>query len=395
MTRKRKQSNRGTMIALVIFAVAVFALVPVVGNWILSEFIYPTDSTEGTQSSTIGGTQNAPSAQAVTVAVNTPGALQAEQFVTDVQGIAPVSVIFEASPDWTKEGEQSVTILLIDALGNTTKVNSTLILDSQAPVISGTKDLVAYVNDTVSYKSGITVTDNLDTKPNLQIDNSQVDLSKTGTYSITYTATDAAGNSTTVSVNLTVQTKPDGFVEPEVIYQRVDALLEKFITPDMTDREKAEAIYVWTRRAGDKTPVPGHFTYSGSTSRHDDYLQAAYEFLELKKGDCFYFYSIQKLMLERLNIPTIDVKKVKNTPDDSNHYWLLVSVDGGNTYYHYDNVWSWNLCLVTDQQLDSVSKAVESNPFNRNKDLYPATPTEALPASTLPWNNAAIAAAKP
>ena len=395
MTRKRKQSNRSTLIALVIFAVAVFAMVPVVGNWILDEFIYPTESTGGTQSSIHGGNQNAPSAQAVTVTVNKAGALQAEQFVTDVQGAAPVSVSFASSPDWTMEGTQTVTVLLTDAAGNTATVDATLVLDSQAPVITGTKDLYAYVNDTVSYKSGISVTDNVDTKPNLKIDNSQVNLSKTGTYSVTYTATDAAGNSTSVSVNLTVQPKPDGFVEPEVIYARVDALLAKFITPDMTDREKAEAIYVWTRRAGDNTPIPGHFTYSGSTSRHDDYLQAAYEFLELKKGDCFYFYAIQKLMLERLNIPVIDVKKVKNHSEDSNHYWLLVSVDGGNTYYHYDNVWSWNLCLVTDQQLDSVSKAVESNPFNRDKSLYPATPTEALPASALPWNNAAIAAAKP
>ena len=395
MTRKRKQSNKGMLIALVIFAVALFAMVPVVGDWILSEFIYPENPTEGSSSTTLGGSQGVPSAQAVTVTVNKAGALQAEKFVTDVQGVAPVSITFASSPDWTTDGEQTVSILLTDANGNTATVDATLILDTQAPVISGTTDLFAYVNDTVSYKSGVSVTDNLDTKPALKIDNSQVDLSKVGTYSVTYTATDAAGNSTTVSVNLTVQKKPDGFVEPEVIYARVDALLEKFITPDMTDREKAEAVYVWTRRAGDKTPVPGHFKYSGSTSRHDDYLQAAYEFLEIKRGDCFYFYAIQKLMLERLNIPTIDVKKVKNTPDDSNHYWLLVSVDGGNTYYHYDNVWSWNLCLVTDQQLNSVSKAVESNPFNRDMSLYPATPTEALPESTLPWNNPAIAAAKP
>ena len=43
-------------------------------------------------------------------------------------------------------------------------------------------------------------------------------------------------------------------------------------------------------------------------------------------------FDIQKLMLQRLNIPTIDVKKVKNFEKDSNHYWLLVSIDGGETY---------------------------------------------------------------
>ena len=99
-------------------------------------------------------------------------------------------------------------------------------------------------------------------------------------------------------------------------------------------------------------------------------------------------------MLERLNIPTIDVKKVKNFPEDSNHYWLMVSIDGGMSYYHYDNVWSRYLCLVTDAKLDAFSKSCK-NCFNRDKSLYPATPTESLPASTLPWNDPKIVAAKP
>jgi hypothetical protein len=270
---------------------------------------------------------------------------------------------------------------------------SSVVTDLTAPQIVGTKDLEVYVGGTVSYKSGVSVTDDIDAKPELIIDNSKVDLSKPGVYEVTYMATDAAGNKTEVTVKLTVKAKPANFVEPEVIYAKADAILAQFITDDMTDREKAEAVYVWTRRGG--FIGPGHFTYSGSTSRHDDYLQAAYEFLQLKKGDCFYFYAIQKLMLERLGIPTIDCKKVPNFAGDSNHYWLLVSVDGGETYYHYDNVWSWDLCLVTDAELDALSATQDSKPFNRDTSLYPATPTTPLPDSELPWTNADIAAAKP
>lgn len=271
--------------------------------------------------------------------------------------------------------------------------SSSAVKDTQAPVIEGAKDLEVYVGDSVSYKSGITVTDDLDPKPIMNIDNSQVDLTKVGTYHVTYTATDAAGNSSApITVKLTVKPKPANFVEPEVIYAKADAILAQFIRSDMTDREKAEAVYVWTRRSV-------HLTYGSAPKgfQHEsaDWLQTAYQLLnkDVPKGDCFYFFAVQKLLLQRLNIPTIDCEKIYD--GDSHHYWLLVSVDGGKSYYHFDNVWSKELCLVTDAQLDAFSAAVDSNPFNRNKDLYPATPTEKLPASTLPWDDAAILAAKP
>ncbi|MBE6934102.1 MAG: hypothetical protein E7462_03530 [Ruminococcaceae bacterium] len=400
MKRKRRNSNRNTLIAIAVFAVVVFASVPFVGNWIIDSFIQPQPPTEPTGSVPTVDTLYL-TAEPKHVTVNGSVFLEAEEFVTNIQSTSAVTVTFASQPDWSLEGTQTVSVCLTDAAGNTATIDSTLTVDRQAPVIAGTKNLEAYVGGTVSYKTGVTVTDNLDGKPTLEIDNSQVDLSKAGSYTVTYKAVDAAGNVQTVSVQLKVKEKPANFVEPDVIYKRVDALLAKFITEDMTDREKAEAVYVWTRRAASTTPNPGHFTYSGSTSRHDDYLQAAYEFLDLKKGDCFYFYAIQKLMLERLNIPTIDAQKVKQAPNDSNHYWLLVSIDGGKTYYHYDNVWSWSLCLVTDAVVNSFTVEDKdmpdgiSYPFNRDQSLYPATPTEKLPPSELPWDNAAIANAKP
>ena len=269
---------------------------------------------------------------------------------------------------------------------------SSVVRDQSAPVISGAKDLEVYMGDAVSYKKGITVTDNLDPKPTLEIDNSQVDLTKVGTYNVIYTAMDAAGNKTSVTIKLTVKEKLENFVDPEVIYAKADAILAQFIRSDMTDREKAEAVYVWTRRSV-------HLTYGSAPKGFDhesaDWLQTAYQLLnkDVPKGDCFYFFAVQKLLLQRLGIPTIDCKKIYD--GDSRHYWLLVSVDGGKNYYHFDNVWSKQLCLVTDAQLDAFSAAVDSHPFNRNETLYPATPTEKLPASTLPWEDPAILGAKP
>lgn len=270
---------------------------------------------------------------------------------------------------------------------------STAAPDKVAPVITGTKDIEVYVGDAVSYKSGVSVTDNVDAKPKLIIDNSKVDLTKPGVYEVTYTATDAAGNtSAPITVKLTVKAKPENFVAPEVIYAKADSILAQFITDDMTDREKAEAVYVWTRRSV-------HLTYGSAPKGFDhenaDWLQTAYQLLnkDVVKGDCFYFFAVQKLLLQRLNIPTIDCEKIYD--GDSHHYWLLVSVDGGKSYYHFDNVWSKQLCLVTDAELDAFSAAVDSHPFNRDKSKYPATPTEKLPASELPWEDPAILGAKP
>lgn len=451
MRRKRRNSNTVTIVGIALLAVVLFAAVPFVGDWILESFIYPGDlecrqelKLEAGQpmpqaedffaaggdgasfltdmsviSTSVPGTYPvelkagnrtfasklvivdtvAPTAQGQNI-VYAGGELKAETFVTGIQDATAVSVTFAAQPELTASGTQQITVLLTDAGGNTAAVNATLtvIIDREAPVISGARDLEAYVGETISYKSGVTVADNADTKPDLEIDNSQVDLSKAGTYTVTYKATDAAGNTETVTVKVTVREKPENYVDPEVIYAKADAILAQFIRDDMTDREKVEAVYVWTRRGV-------HLTYgskpSGFVHEDADWLQTAYALLnrDVAKGDCYFFFAVQKLLLQRLNIPTIDVEKTYD--GHSRHYWLLVSVDGGKTYYHFDNVWSRELCLVTDAQLDVFSAAAESNPdigydpFIRDKSKYPATPTEKLPASTLPWEDPAILAAKP
>ena len=329
-----------------------------------------------------------PTATAKEATVMYPNTVAPEDLVADIQDVSSVTVAFAGQPDFSQPGQQTVSLVLTDASGNTASLDAavTVLKDTQAPVISGVKSITVYAGGTVAYRNGVSVTDDYDENVTLTLDSSKVDLSTVGTYKVIYSATDASGNTATVEATVTVQEKPDNYVDPEVIYARIDAILAQFITDDMTDREKVEAVYVWTHR-GD------HLIY-GSAPDRTDYLQTAYEFLDRKKGDCYWFFAIQKVMLERLNIPTIDVKKVKNFEKDSNHYWLLVSIDQGQTYYHFDNVWSKHLCLVTDKVLNNFSKACNGC-FNRDESLYPATPTEDLPASKLPWNDPKIKNAKP
>ena len=293
---------------------------------------------------------------------------KAEDFLKSFVDATAVTVAYETAPDAAKT-QQVVSLLLTDAAGNTTRLNANLTLDSAAPVISGTQNLVAYQGCTVAYRNGITVSDDLDTAPTWQVDSSKVDLSTPGEYPLVYTATDAAGNEASVTVTVTVLVKKDDYVELDVIYDAVDKLLAEIITPDMDLYRQVHKVYYWVRT---------NCTYSSAYHEKDDWRQRGYEMLTGGYGDCFYYFGLCKLMLERLGIPNIDVKKVPNYEGDSMHYWHLVSIDGGKTYYHVDTTprtVATYFCLVTDKEMDDFSASYR-NCFNRDKSLYPATPTE-------------------
>lgn len=241
--------------------------------------------------------------------------------------------------------------------------------DTTPPVICGVRDITLYAGDTVAYRSGITVSDDRDASPTLEVDSSQVDLSQPGSYEVTYHAADAAGNRASATANVTVLPKQEGFVDTQTIYDAVDKALAGLVTEDMTDLQKVVAIYDMARST---------LVFGGHTGR-SDYRQAAYEMLTTGRGDCYGYFAVTKLMFERLGIPNIDVVKVKTDEKDSDHFWSLVSVDGGSTYYHFDATprlgGGDDFCLATDAFLDAYS-AAHNNSHNRDKGLYPATPEE-------------------
>lgn len=243
--------------------------------------------------------------------------------------------------------------------------------DTVAPEISGVEDRILYEGGEIAYRSGVTVKDNMDDAPELTVDSSAVDLSKAGTYQVIYTAKDSAGNVITQTANVTVLEKQEGYADLATIYAAVDAKLSEILLDGMTTYEQVESIYNWARQS---------LTYGGHSNRSDWY-QAAYEMLSQGTGDCYGYFAVTKLMFQRLEIPNIDVTKVKNSEDDSEHFWSLVSVDGGENYYHFDSTPRYgdgdNFLLVTDAFLDAYSEA-HDNCHNRDKSLYPATPEEAL-----------------
>jgi hypothetical protein len=213
----------------------------------------------------------------------------------------------------------------------------------------------------------VEVRDDKDSAPKLEVDSSKVDLTAAGTYPLVYTARDMTGNETRIEVTVTVAEKPDTYVEPETIEAKADELLKKIVTDGMSDEAKVKAIYSYVR---------SHYTYSGHSDK-TDWMQGAYVMMTDGQGDCFNYFAVAKLLMERCNIPNIDVRKVRNHESDSDHYWSLVSVDGGSTYYHLDTTPRVgdgdDFCLVTDAFLDAYSDT-HGKCHNRDKALYPRTP---------------------
>ena len=238
--------------------------------------------------------------------------------------------------------------------------------DTLPPVIAGVHDWVIYQGDDLSLREGVTVTDDTDPSPRLEMDASALDTDTPGVYTVLYRAYDKANNPAVADATVTVLEKKEGYASLEQINEMADNLLSQIVTEDMDQAGQIKAIYDWARSS---------ISYSGHSDKSDWY-QAAWTAMTGRSGDCFNYFAVCKLFFERLEIHNIDVRKVRNSEDDSDHFWSMVSIDGGESWYHFDatpRIGGGDFCMVTDAYLDEYSQA-HKNSHNRDKSLYPATP---------------------
>lgn len=287
---------------------------------------------------------------------------------------SPQLTVDDSAVDLTRAGVYEIEYRARDASGNEASGSTvlTIVEDRTAPEILGVNPISVCAGSSVAYRSGILVRDDLDDRPALYVDSSGVDLSRPGTYELIYRAEDAAGNKSSIATTVTVTEKTDEYVDKETIYAAADAILAEIVQDGMTDREKAEAIYRWEKN---------HLTYSGSSVK-TDWLQAAYTMIKRRSGDCFNYYAVARLMFDRLGIPNMTVLRSEDSVRAGSHYWNLVSVDGGETFYHFDSTprsasygGNRNFCLVTDAVLDAYDRYYPGY-YTRDLTLYPATPEE-------------------
>ena len=223
---------------------------------------------------------------------------------------------------------------------------SSLYGDSAAPEIFGVIPIVVYAGNSVAYKDGVYLEDDNDPSPVLEIENEGVDLTTPGIYPITYVARDADGNVTREVTTVTVLAGTN-LISQEEINKLADLVLETIIPDDtISDEMKCLKVYEYLHAIGYVDEV-----------HSEDWMQNAYWMLTKREGDCFCYYSASRLLLSRLGYEVMEVRNNNNYV----HYWCLVSIDGGATWWHFDPCcWSWGedgiLCLVSDKYLSEFTR---------------------------------------
>jgi hypothetical protein len=285
-------------------------------------------------------------------------------FISEIDDVTQVSVKYKETPDFSFAGEQTVNLVLTDEGGNESVVQTTLITepDTEPPKIFGAQKATAYIGTPFSYKKDVCAEDNRDGVVSISVDSSQVNLKVEGEYTAIYSATDSSGNTTSEEVIITVKEQS---VSMEDLEKLADEVLAEITTEDMTLREKAWEIYVY---------VNERLTYTGFSDK-TDWMKEAYSGIVNGVGDCFTYYSMSQLLLDRIGIETLSIERASK-PGETKHYWHLVNY--GEGWYHFD------ACIhrpplvsfmLTDEELEAYSRSRhrDSYYYRYDKEKYPAT----------------------
>ncbi len=297
--------------------------------------------------------------------------------VKDVFDLSGCMIEFD-DPEYnfTAGGHYALPIRLTDAYDNSSVVSVPIYIkdDHTAPVIDGAHDFNLIIGETITYRDGVTVTDDFDESPDLEVDISAVDTSTVGTYPITYTATDDVGNQSSVTVNVTIVTMYSAGISSESdeesiarAYSVADSILDRIIDNNMNDVQKAMLIFYWVRH---------HITPARGTSDYSSWANAAIKAFNTHRASCYGAWACCKALLDRAGIQNICVTRYpKEAYNGRTHYWCLCYLNGG--WYHCD-AYPWQgqqsfLFMMTDKE---IKTAGGGHMFNES--IYPDRATTSV-----------------
>jgi transglutaminase-like putative cysteine protease len=283
--------------------------------------------------------------------VDTPDALD---FIHTISEADEYKAYFEGKvPDLTQIGDYDIVFRVEDASGNKTEeLHSilTVVEDTEAPVFATVPELSAFVGEAIAYRKGLVVTDNCGGEVEVQVDSTAVDPNTPGDYPVSFTATDASGNTAWATTTIHIY---ENQITEEQLSEKIDGVIAQIITPGMSKEEQLRAVYTY---------VYDHIAYT-SDSDKSDWIRAAYDALFVTgSGDCYNYFSAAIAFCRRLGI---DYREIERTPGaaDGTHFWIMVNIgdDEKPRWYHFDcthlrATYSHSGCLLTDAQLRAFNK---------------------------------------
>jgi len=263
-----------------------------------------------------------------------------EDFIEDIVDVSPIlSIEFINEPDISEGGTQTIWLEATDIHGNTSRNSAelTVLLNETPPFFEGLDAITIMKDGSILYRQGVTAFDDFGRELDFEVDNTQVDQGKVGTYEVIYSAVDLTGLITQISIPVHVIS-----IDPDVINEWVDGILEKILTDNMTQVEQLRAIYRW---------IGNYLSFSSYRRSTDSTHEAVHYAMRHRRGNCYVFYSTSELMLTRSGIPNMRIERVAEAP--SSHLWNLVNPDNKG-WYHFD---SWLALTRSDTYMFTQSQA--------------------------------------
>lgn len=270
-------------------------------------------------------------------------------------------------PEITNPGTHEVQLRFTDVSGNKTEIftaKMTQIYDNKPPEVDVSPLIVCEVGGTIEYKPYVTLTDNCIGELTFTVDEKELVLTEAGEYTVYVTGIDAVGNKSEkveVTVNVVETYAKDALDE------MLDELIDDLDIEGKSRERICRDIYKIVRET---------LIYTGDSEK-GDVERAAYYALVGGGGDCYSYFSLTKLLLERCGIENLDIKRAEGYTADT-HYWNLVNIgdDETDAWYHLDTTelrsdrYDHSGCLLTERQINAYSKA-RADFYRYDKSDYP------------------------
>lgn len=289
--------------------------------------------------------------------------ITAGNFVSNIVDASKVVVSFKETVNITaKDGTFTPVIVLTDAGGNKTELTGKIVVirDTLAPVISGSglRDRAVFVGDSFSVKAQVYGNDNRDGRVTLYISGS-VNFDAVGTYPITFSAKDKAGNLATKKITITVKKHPPFVAKEDTgnaqLNQIVDAIFGRILHGDMSTYQVTRILYDFGRTIG----------YRAGALATNPWQDRAISSLNSRTGNCFGRQYAMKALFIRAGISNNEQVQY-----NSEHAWNQVNI--GNGWQNVDV--GFGIFLQSNAYLKSHALAIASIKDDIWDTVAPVTP---------------------